>query len=399
MHVAILNAGEQPDYLYGLVSGLAVQEGMRIDVVDADQSIGLFDRFPNVRLNNLRGSQRPSDPMPLKALRIARYYLRLLWFALRSPATVLHVQWDNSLLLFDRAVLPHLYHWCGKRVVFTAHNVYKEERDGRASALREWSLRRQYAAVDRIIVHTDAMKKEICGRFGADPDTVHVIPHGLNMRVTPVGLSRPDARRQLDIPERAKVVLSFGYIDRYKGIDLLVEALDPLATADPDLFLLIAGQPKRDDDFQRAWRDRLAASSLRDRSRLDLRFIAPQEVETYFAAADCLTLPYRAIYQSGLIFLAYRFGVPVVATDVGSFREDIPDGVMGFVADGQTAEAFSKAMERFFTSDLFRKGAAARDDIRMRAESRYNWDDIARRTMEVYTLALASDADQREGGR
>ncbi len=253
MHVAILNAGEEPDYLYGLVSGLAAQDGIRIDVVDADQCVGLFDRFPVVRFNNLRGNQRPSDPLPRKAFRIAGYYLRLLWFALQSPAKIFHIEWDNSILLFDRAVLPLIYHACRKRIVFTAHNVYREERDGRGSSLREWSLRRQYAVVDRIIVHTDAMKREICGRFGADAARVHVIPHGLNVRVAVRGFTRQDSRRRLGIPDGARVVLFFGFIDRYKGIDLLIESLERLAKDDTDLFLLIAGRPKRQDEFQQTW--------------------------------------------------------------------------------------------------------------------------------------------------
>jgi len=385
--VAILNAGEQTDYLYGLVSGLAGVGDLQIEVVDSDNSIGLFDRFPSVRFVNLRGSQRPSDPFLSKLFRIPRYYLRLLRFALSSDAQVFHIQWENSLLVFDRTLLNLYYKWCGKKLVSTAHNVYREERDERGSALREWSLRRLYRIVDRIVVHTDAMKKELCERFGVAPEKVHVIPHGLNVRVPHTGLSQAEARRRLQIPANAKVVLFFGYIDRYKGTDILVQAVGRLLKEDESYFLLVAGQPKRRNGYLEQLQKEIQLSAADKHARLDLKFIPADKVESYFAAADCLALPYRRVSQSGLIFLAYRFGLPIVATDVGSFRSDIRDGDTGIIAAENTPDGFASALQRFFGSRLVVNAEETRKRIRTWAEERYSWTRIAQQTMEVYREA------------
>jgi glycosyltransferase involved in cell wall biosynthesis len=387
MRAAILNAGGQTDYLYGLVSGLAAIETLTVDVVDADDSIGLFDQFPSVTFHNLRRGQRPTDPLLRKALGIILYYARLKWFALTTKAKVLHIQWENSFVVLDRTVLIFFYKLLGKKVVWTAHNIYKEERDGYASPVRFWSLKVLYRTVDRIIVHTQGMKQELCRRFSVDPAKVHVIPHGVNNRVAVTGLSREEARRRLGIPADANMLLFFGYVDRYKGVDLLLESFALLSREDQALRLVIAGMPKRGAAAAEEVRQQIQQLGLTN-VRADLQFIPTEEVEAYFTAADCLVMPYRRIFQSGVIFLAWRFGLPIVATDVATLREDVRDGDTGFTAKENTAEGFADAVRTFFASDLYRDREGTRRRIREAAERSHSWTAIASQTAAVYAAAL-----------
>ena len=111
-------------------------------------------------------------------------------------------------------------------------------------------------------------------------------------------------------------------------------------------------------------------------------------METYFAAADCLVLPYKRIYQSGVIFLAYRFGLPIIATDIGSFHEDVIEGVTGFICKPDDAEDMAEKLRLFFSSNLFRQHEQTRKRIVEFAEQKYSWSNIGRQTYEVYTRVM-----------
>ena len=119
-----------------------------------------------------------------------------------------------------------------------------------------------------------------------------------------------------------------------------------------------------------------------------LQFIPVDEVELYFAAADCLVLPYRRIYQSGVIFLAYRFGLPIIATDVGSFHEDIIDGVTGFICKPDDAENMAEKLRKYFDGNLFHQREQTRKRIIEFTEQKYSWSNIGRQTYEVYARVL-----------
>lgn len=384
MKISILNAGQQTDYLYGLVSGLVEIPELEIEVVDSNAAVGVIDTFPRVSLFNLRGDNTSPQSLFTKIWRISRYYIRLLLYALNTSSKIFHIQWDNSIVLFDRTFLILYYKLLGKKIIFTAHNIYREERDGTASPLHWLSLKIMYSLVDRIIVHTSKMKDELCRSFHIVPDKVIIIVHGINNRICPKGITQAEARQKLGIVREAHVVLFFGQIDTYKGIETLIDAASLYSKEDPSVVLLVVGKPKRGSGYAQNL-EILAKQKIPEQNvRFRLRFIPAEEVENYFAAADCLVLPYKKIFQSGVIFLAYRFGIPIIATDVGSFREDIIDGVTGFICAPGNPEEMKASMKKFFSSSLFHQRDQSRTSIRDAAEKKYAWKDIGRQTYEVY---------------
>src|SRR5207248_343262 len=116
------------------------------------------------------------------------------------------------------------YKMAGKRVVLTAHNVNIRKRDGTDNWSNRLSLGIQYRLADHIFVHTPAMKKELVGDFGVREDDVTVIPFGINNTVPNTKMTSADAQQMLRISERDKVLLSFGQIAPYKGLEYLVAA-------------------------------------------------------------------------------------------------------------------------------------------------------------------------------
>jgi glycosyltransferase involved in cell wall biosynthesis len=245
-----------------------------------------------------------------------------------------------------------------------------------------------YHLVNRIIVHTPKMKEELCSLFHISPEKVVVIPHGINNRILRTGITREEARRKLGFESTAHIILFFGQIDKYKGVETLIDAAALLIKKDPSVVLMIAGKPKGRLDYVLKLKEHIAKVLPEENVRLRFQFIPVDEVETYFAAADCLALPYKRIFQSGVIFLAYRFGLPIIATDVGSFREDVIDGVTGSICKPDNVEDMAAKLQSFFASDLFRLREETREKIIKLAEQKYSWADIGRRTYDVYTSLL-----------
>jgi glycosyltransferase involved in cell wall biosynthesis len=215
-----------------------------------------------------------------------------------------------------------------------------------------------------------------------------VIPHGINNRIPRHGLTQLDARKKLGIELTAHTILFFGQIDEYKGIEIFIDAASLYIKEDPVVVAVIAGKPKREMKY--ATRLKLQAQNcLPEKNFLfTLQFIPVDEVETYFAAADCLVLPYKRIYQSGVIFLAYRFGLPIIATDIGSFHEDIIEGLTGFISKPDDTGDMAEKFKLFFHSNLFQQREQTRTHIQEIAEQKYSWSNIGRQTYDVYEQVL-----------
>jgi glycosyltransferase involved in cell wall biosynthesis len=312
--------------------------------------------------------------------------MRLLGYSIRSRAGVFHILWNNRFEYFDRTLLLAWYRLLGKRLAFTAHNVNVRRRDGGDSWLNRFTLRIQYRLVHCIFVHTERMKAELIADFGVPERRVCVVPYGINNAVPETALTCAAARAQLDLPADQRVLLCFGAIAPYKGFDLLLEALRLLHTRGVHPRVVIAGKPKGGCEAYLAGLQELAARILpADAVRFDIGFVPDERAEMYFKAADALLLPYRNIFQSGVLFMGFGYGLPAIATDVGDFREDVADGETGFLAPRATAADFAAAIEKFLASPLGANVPAHRAGIRERVRARHAWDTVARMTAAAYT--------------
>jgi glycosyltransferase involved in cell wall biosynthesis len=159
------------------------------------------------------------------------------------------------------------------------------------------------------------------------------------------GLSRSEALAQLQLPSEHKYALFFGFIRKYKGLDLLLEALADKRLAVAGIHLIIAGEYYGDKDF---YENIIAKHNLENRVHRFTDFIPNDEVKLYFSAADCVVLPYRSATQSGITQVAYHFQRGMVATNVGGLPESVEDGVTGVICK-PAPESIAEALLAFFT--------------------------------------------------
>ncbi len=387
--IALLTGGGDKPYALGLASALT-SERISIDFVgsdDLDEPV-LRDN-PRVRFLNLRGDQSTEAGRMAKVLRVFRYYLRLLLYAATAKPKIFHILWNNKFELIDRTLLLLYYRLLGKRLVFTAHNVNAGKRDGNDSWLNRLTLRAQYRLVDNIFVHTDAMKRELMSGFNVPDSKVTVIPFGINNTLPNSGVTKAQARQQLGIGTGEKTVLFFGNIAPYKGLEYLAEAMTKLIGQDRSYRLVIAGKTKGCEEYWGRIRHGMDRAGILDRVIEKIEYIPDQDVELYFKSADLLVLPYTHIFQSGVLFLGYSFGLPVIASDVGSLSEEIMEGKTGFVFKAKDPADLTGTLQKYFVSDLYERLETNRGLIREYANDRYSWSRVGEITRKVYEELLA----------
>jgi len=205
-------------------------------------------------------------------------------------------------------------------------------------------------------------------------------------------LTSVDAKQTVGVGCADKTILFFGRIRPYKGLDYLITAFRQLAHQDRAYRLIIAGEPKKESlQYWREVQQAIEREGLGEQVIQEIRFIADEETEVYFKAADVLVLPYTQVFQSGVLFLAYSFGLPVIATNVGSLSDDIVEGETGYTCRPCDAADLAKALETYFKSDLFKTLDQRRAEIKSFARGHHSWDVVSDKTCSVYAQLLAQD--------
>ena len=279
-------------------------------------------------------------------------------------ADVVHFQW-LAVQHLDRRLLP-----ADRPVVLTAHDVLP--REPRAGQLR--AQRRLYDRVDAVVVHSHHGRERLVVDLDVPAEKVHVIAHGAFDYLTRLPYEAP---LPPDLAAaQGPVVLFFGLLRPYKGVDVLLEAWRGIGGAE----LWVVGMP------------RMPLKSLRERAtpsvRFFPRFVEDSLVPALFRRADLVVLPYREIDQSGVLATALAFGRPLLLSAVGGFPEVAETGAAELVRPGDPA-ALHLALRRLLEDEPRRDAlaAAARDA----AATRYSWDTAAARHLELYESLLSDN--------
>ena len=276
-----------------------------------------------------------------------------------ADADVVHYQWLTAPAL-DAFLLPR-----APRLVMTTHGFLRGAEGGPAAA-------RALERMDAAIALSEYGARRLRASGAIAPERVHVIAHGAFGYLT-------ELPQELPIPEElagaeGPVILSFGLIRPYKGVDVLLRAFADVAGAE----LWIVGRPLGVDleELQRL------ADATAGRVRFVTRFVAEAEVPAIFRRADIVALPYRDVEQSGVLFTALAFGKPIVASAVGGFPEVIRDHGAGRLVPPDDPGALAASLRELVAQPAERDRLAAA--ALAAAQGPYSWDTVARRTLDLY---------------
>jgi glycosyltransferase involved in cell wall biosynthesis len=308
-----------------------------------------------------RSGRRDTNAPARRGLKLAEHVTDMLRYRRDSAAAdVRHFQWLPVPALDSRLLPP------GHPRLLTAHGVLRSEGWDR----RLGSLRRLLDRMDAVIALSEFGRRRLAAA-GLPEDRIRVIPHGAFDYLT----RQPDEARLP--PELAAVtgpvILFFGLIRPYKGVDVLLDAFRSVSDAE----LWVVGRPLGVslDDL------RQAAERAPGRVRFVPRFVGDVELPAYFRRADVVALPHRDAEQSGVLFAALAFGKAIVMSDVGGFGEVAAGGAGTLVPPGD-AQALAARLQELVDDEAERERLA-----RAAAEAAtgpYSWELVARQTMDLY---------------
>jgi glycosyltransferase involved in cell wall biosynthesis len=279
-----------------------------------------------------------------------------------ADADVVHYQWLTAPGL-DWALLGP-----GHPRVLTPHGWLRAEAWARRPSL---GLRRLFDRMDAIVALSEYGAARLTETAEVPADRVRVIPHGAFDYLTRLDPAAP-LPAELEGAE-GPVVLAFGLIRPYKGLDLLLEAMAGL----PDAELWVVGRPFGVDLVPL----RRRAGEIATRVRFLTRFVADRELPAIFERADVVALPYRDAEQSGVLYTALAFGKPIVLSDVGGFPEVAARGAARLVSAGDP-DALAEALGELLGDASARERLAA--GARAAASGPYSWDAVAAQTLALY---------------
>lgn len=271
--------------------------------------------------------------------------------------------------------------WRGVRILWTIHDLGSH--DQLHPRLEAWFWRFFVSRVDGFVCLSEGGCKLARERFPAlRQRPAFTVPHGHYRDAYPNRVSRAEARRALDLPEDALVLLHFGLVRPYKNAPHLIRTFRELPEA--DTILVVAGKPY-DELVEREVRQSAEGCP---RVRTLLRWIPFEEVQYLFVASDLVVLPYRRILNSGAALLALSFARPILVPDKGAMREQ--------------QGAFGEEWIRMYSRELSARDLAgavrwARTTVRAAPPdlSGLDWESLARRTYGVYRALLAAADGQR----
>jgi glycosyltransferase involved in cell wall biosynthesis len=375
MHVCVIANNFQDDYIYNFVNHLS-NKVERLDFIGSD----LYDKnklHQGVVFYNFRRHHVHNTSGLVKFLRIIDYYQKLIRYLIGTPAKVIHVQW----LRFDfieGVIFSALMRLVGKRVIYTAHNALPHHKD---SLYYRLLFKLIYLIQNEIIVHTPYIKRQIITNLKIEPKKIHVVAHGVYRKEKNPLITKKDAREMLGLKQSSNVVLFFGKIEAYKGFDILVRSID-LLESDNNFEILVAG--KVSEAYKKEF-ENLVANRKQGKYIFLLKFISEEEMEYCFKAADITVLPYKEASQSGVLFMSYTFGIPVIAPRLGGFPEDVLPAKTGYIFEPNDPESLAAILNQF-KEEWEYADFQANEFIIEHANKNYSWDNTCRKLVEIYKM-------------
>lgn len=245
-----------------------------------------------------------------------------------------------------------------------------------------------YESFSILFFHGHSNQERFSSLFHVDPDRFHLIPHGneqLFLSSASSDVSATDLRERYNVESSSPVILFFGNLMPSKGIPDLLEAFALVHAKNKDARLVIAGKPTKHIDMG-ALTQLTSNLGIDGATIFDARYIPMEEVGALMEMASVVVYPYLNSTQSGSLQVAYAFGRPVIATNVGGLPEAVDDGKSGILVPPGSPTDISQAIMKFVENPKLtaEMGAYAKH----LSETRFAWDTIARKILSVYRETL-----------
>lgn len=370
---------------YGLCAGIT-QAGVTCQLITSDDYV-LSHLLPTKEgfevLKLFRGISSAGGRRWQRGIHYVLSLTSVLHALRHSGAHLVHWQ------LPQLPILDVFFFWILKRygfvVIVTPHDILPLDY---STGWHRRIYETMYRLVDGVVVHGDHLFEYARSLVAIPEDRVFIIPHGnydpFVTRISPV-----QARQELGIPLDRDVVLFFGVIRKSKGLACLIDAFAKSRAFNPRPFLVIAGRPSSRENME-WYLNEIKRHGIGRATQLEVSFVPDDKRDRYFSSADVVVLPYTNVYNSGVVHLAYSYGVPVIASDLPIFRDVVVEDETGFLFPCGDADALSERIISMFSDQ--RRIQSMKDRARHEAIN-YNWSRIGQSTVQMYRELLEIGGD------
>ena len=284
----------------------------------------------------------------------------------------IHVFNTNFLILFNLLLVKLLF----AKIVITIHDITSFS--DRSNSL--FVSKSVYKIADLILTHNEFSKDEIIKIKPSLKESIHIIPHGNYTPFINIQKDKKQSREYLDLPTDKTILLFFGMIKKVKGLEVLLKSFKKVVKTHPDAVLLIAGKPW-EDDFK-FYQQIIDENELSENIILHTKFVPHEDVEYYYSASDLVVLPYKKIYQSGVLMMTLSYEKPALVSDLPPLKEVITDNENGFLFISEDVSDLAERINQI----LGDKGNLEKVRINgsILINTRFGWNEIGRLTKEVY---------------
>jgi glycosyltransferase involved in cell wall biosynthesis len=313
----------------------------------------------------------------LRALRFVFSLLHTLFDARKKKIKLVHYHFFHyTILELFTITSARLLRF---KIVVTTHDI--ESFTGRNSIKTACQLLKK---TDEIIAHNHVSKNELIMLTGFPVDRVKVIPHGNYLNSVHPTLTPVEARKKLNMAPDIPVLLFFGQIKTVKGLDVLLQALPAVIAEFPKLKLVIAGKVWK-DDFS-IYDKLIQKKNIQENIELHIKYIPNNEVGIFYRSADLIILPYKKIYQSGVLLMAMSYGLPAIASDIDGMAHVVTDGLNGFLFSNNSVEGLSDKIIYALSNPRLLKKISQAGLEKMKKD--HNWSEIGEQTFNLYRTLL-----------
>lgn len=367
-------------YCYFLVESLA----KRVDL----EFIGFKEIIPEFLYSGGTKEKNESamNLINVETRMLIRWYNPVSWIrtGLQCKGEIVHLQhWAYYSSAIYCVILPILK-IRGKKIVLTIHNITPHTGDMVSIVLDRVLNTLLFRFSDTFIVHNQRNKQKFMELYNIAEERIFIITHGtLKPYGHVIGVTQSTARERFHIHDDKKVMLFFGYMWEYKGVNDLLQSLVFIKQQIKDVLLVIAGQPL--NNWQKN-KKIIKENNLDDYVMTDLGYIPDSDIEYYFSCADVVVLPYKLHpfdTHGGVGALAIFFKKPVVVTDVGGLPEYVKDK-RAIAKPNDPRDISEKLINVLTDQNLLQK--LSKDSEQLSIE--LNWDVLAEKTVAIYEKML-----------
>ena len=283
-----------------------------------------------------------------------------------------HIFYTNILILFNLLLVKLLF---GK-VVLTVHDVTSFADENESTIISKFF----YNLTDIVLTHNAFSKNEIIKVTSISSSNIYIIPHGNYTPFISIQNDKNNSKEKLNLPKDKTILLFFGMIKKVKGLEILLEAFKKVVDTNSDIVLLIAGKPWENDfaEYQKI----IDRNNLSQHIILHTKFIPHEDVEHYYCASDLVVLPYKKIYQSGVLMMTLSYERPAIVSNLPPLMEVISDNENGFLFETENTKDLSDKLIQIL-DDKKNLEIVRKKGIEL-INTKYGWDEIGMLTKSAY---------------